>query len=116
MLHKVELWWKKRQRILNNPDELDLMLGDAPNALLEQLSNPMISSVEPPALGEPIPGEIDSTDLLPRRDHRLADLAGPADACAMAGRCRCGTRPSRRSGGRTRPRSRPPSRRTARGG
>ena len=29
MLHKVELWWKKRQRVLNNPNELDLMLGDA---------------------------------------------------------------------------------------
>jgi hypothetical protein len=55
--HQIELYNRRKERIANNPNELDLLGGDALNALLEQLSNPKI---EPSALkkaGESIPGE-----------------------------------------------------------
>lgn len=57
MLHRVALWHKKRDRVLNDPNELDLLLGDAPNALLEQLSNARVSPSSLRQYGETIPGE-----------------------------------------------------------
>ena len=39
---RLEAYNRKQQRILEDPGEVDLMLGDAPNAVLAALSNPRI--------------------------------------------------------------------------
>jgi hypothetical protein len=53
----ISLYNARRERIANNPVELDLMNGDALNMLLEQLSNPKIHPAILRKKGEAIPGE-----------------------------------------------------------
>ena len=55
--HLKEMYNKRKQRIANSPEELDLLNGDALNALLEQLSNPKIHPSDLKKKGESIPGE-----------------------------------------------------------
>jgi hypothetical protein len=55
--HLIAMYNLRKQRIANDPTELDLFNGDALNALLEQLSNPKISPSLLRKSGESIPGE-----------------------------------------------------------
>jgi hypothetical protein len=54
---RLKLYNQRQQRISDDPGEIDLMLGDAPNALLAQLANPRIGPSSLRRYGEPIPGE-----------------------------------------------------------
>lgn len=54
---RLKLYNQRQQRILEDPGEIDLMLGDAPNALLAVLSNPRIPPSSLRRYGEVIPGE-----------------------------------------------------------
>jgi hypothetical protein len=54
---RLRLYNQRQQRILEDPGEIDLMLGDAPNALLSQLANPRIGPSSLRRYGESIPGE-----------------------------------------------------------
>jgi hypothetical protein len=54
---RLKLYNQRQQRILEDPGEVDLMLGDAPNAVLAVLSNPRIGPSSLRRYGETIPGE-----------------------------------------------------------
>lgn len=54
---RLKLYNQRQQRILEDPGEVDLMLGDAPNAVLAVLSNPRIGPSSLRRYGEAIPGE-----------------------------------------------------------
>jgi hypothetical protein len=53
----IEMYNARRQRIQNAPEELDLLLGDTPNEILVQLSNPKIHPSRLRRAGESIAGE-----------------------------------------------------------
>jgi hypothetical protein len=55
--HLIEMYNVRRARIANNPEEIDLLNGDALNELLAQLSNPKIHPSSLRKRGETIPGE-----------------------------------------------------------
>lgn len=53
----IELYNRRKDRVANNPNELDLLSGDALNSLLEQLSDPKLDSSALRKGGQSIPGE-----------------------------------------------------------
>jgi hypothetical protein len=55
--HLIEMYNARKARIANNPEEIDLLNGDALNELLAQLSNPKIHPSSLRKRGETIPGE-----------------------------------------------------------
>jgi hypothetical protein len=55
--HLIEMYHARKARIANNPEEIDLLNGDALNELLAQLSNPKIHPSSIRKHGETIPGE-----------------------------------------------------------
>jgi len=68
MAKSTEALNKRRERMLNTPDELDLMKGDTLNMIMEKLVDPRISESSYRAANVPL-----SVDLIRRIPFKLAD-------------------------------------------